>query len=191
MNASPNQPRVPLRLKRTQRRRYRLRLLQRCEAATATISATSSSPIRLNRTSITTPEPRFAGVEDESGDRSHPTVRRIVEEMRLTLVGILVGGIQKRRSQKPPILHSLSPAFRRKMEIVIDLVSDRLRRPSRKNQGEPPHLQHLLLCPRIAGNPSSVTRRTCSTADLFSGDAPVAIWENQPHHGTQRVARIR
>jgi hypothetical protein len=60
--------------------------------------------------------------------------------MRPTLVSILVEGIEKRRSQKPPLLHSLSTVFRRKMEIVVDLVSDRLRRPSRKDQGEPPRL---------------------------------------------------
>jgi hypothetical protein len=34
--------------------------------------------------------------------------------MRPTLVSILVEGIEKRRSQKPPLLHSLSTVFRRK-----------------------------------------------------------------------------
>jgi uncharacterized Fe-S cluster-containing MiaB family protein len=53
------------------------------------------------------------------------------EEKRRVTASVLVEGIEKRGSQKPPILHSLSTVLRRKKEIAVDLISDRLRRPSR------------------------------------------------------------
>jgi hypothetical protein len=46
------------------------------------------------------------------------------EEKRRVTASILVAGIEKRGSQKPPILHSLSSVFHRKLEIVLNLVSD-------------------------------------------------------------------
>jgi hypothetical protein len=49
-------------------------------------------------------------------------------------------------------------------EFLAVSVNDRRHRPSGHNQGTSAHLQHLLLCPRIAGNLSSEPHRRCSAA---------------------------
>jgi hypothetical protein len=49
----------------------------------------------------------------------------------------------------------------------------------------------LLLHPIAAYSQFLQSGRSCSAAGVFSGEAPVAIRENQHHHGTQRVAGVR
>jgi hypothetical protein len=65
-----------------------------------------------------------AGVEEEPDEWSRPSIREEVQEMRLSLVINLVERIELGRSQKPPIICSLSPVYRGKMEIAIVVVSD-------------------------------------------------------------------
>jgi hypothetical protein len=62
------------------------------------------------------------------------------EEKRRATASLLVEGIAKRRSQKPPILRSLSPVYRGEKEIAVVFVSDCLPRPSVKHHGELAHL---------------------------------------------------